>query len=135
MQQATPSIPTQSPQSILSICDICSDSLSVIETDNIKLSCNHTFHLQCIMTWFSQYHGKICPYCRTVSELIPWRKEWNKKYFNSDIFYIPNHLMKESVTNNSNNGYCKGVILNGNQCKHYGKVYGYCMTHMNQMFK
>lgn len=48
-------------------CAICIDS----KQDNqwITLSCNHSFHRDCIMTWFNsesqQLRSKTCPLCRT----------------------------------------------------------------------
>ena len=42
-------------------CSICSDPITS-ETGKAELSCSHTFHLNCIGTWFRT--NESCPYCR-----------------------------------------------------------------------
>jgi hypothetical protein len=56
-----------------SCCPICFDEL---KQDNVcKLDCGHTFHYECIISWFKNKKGKhpnslygksirVCPYCR-----------------------------------------------------------------------
>ena len=46
-------------------CSICYDSLK--DKQSHKLSCNHSFHTDCIIDWFRMGNSS-CPYCRdTVS--------------------------------------------------------------------
>jgi hypothetical protein len=46
-------------------CVICYDSLK--GHDNIQLKCSHSFHFQCLSTWFKT--NKSCPLCRAQSTL------------------------------------------------------------------
>ena len=46
-------------------CTICLDPILVSSTGRVELSCNHTFHLKCISTWFGKTNQ--CPNCRTTA--------------------------------------------------------------------
>tara|TARA_B100001123_G_scaffold411195_1_gene507157 strand:- start:81 stop:452 length:372 start_codon:yes stop_codon:yes gene_type:complete len=55
-------------------CSICGDLLSTKFT--IKLSCNHTYHYECIMKTFqtNQYtksYNRKCPLCNGKTDLLP----------------------------------------------------------------
>lgn len=42
-------------------CTICHDSITDA-TGYTKLSCNHTYHLRCIVKWL--FINELCPCCR-----------------------------------------------------------------------
>uniref|UniRef100_A0A6C0DSY6 RING-type domain-containing protein n=1 Tax=viral metagenome TaxID=1070528 RepID=A0A6C0DSY6_9ZZZZ len=44
-------------------CPICYDPITAASGE-VRMSCNHTFHLSCIGTWL-QAGNHSCPYCRT----------------------------------------------------------------------
>ena len=50
------------------ICSICGDSLKTCYSH--KLSCNHSFHYECLQKSF-KYTGNNCPYCRSTNHLLP----------------------------------------------------------------
>jgi hypothetical protein len=43
-------------------CVICLDSARAVWT---ALPCGHSFHSQCVATWFDCVQGNACPLCRT----------------------------------------------------------------------
>ena len=43
-------------------CSICMESILLYKQTH-KLSCGHTFHSNCIMSWFRSKNN-TCPYCR-----------------------------------------------------------------------
>jgi hypothetical protein len=45
------------------ICPICYAAITTT-TGEVRMSCSHKFHLNCIGTWLLGGHGN-CPYCRT----------------------------------------------------------------------
>lgn len=45
-------------------CNICFDSEADIESEVLKLNCNHSFHIKCISLHVKN-NGKICSLCRT----------------------------------------------------------------------
>ena len=58
-------------------CAICHDAITK-STGKIELSCSHTFHINCLTTWFKsqseQYIDQSCPCCRheaTEDEEVP----------------------------------------------------------------
>ena len=56
-------------------CGICGDELSAHYCET--LSCNHTFHYECILKTFQMakkgiyYYRNRCPYCRTKTGFLP----------------------------------------------------------------
>ena len=44
------------------LCAICLSPLKE-DTDIYQLECNHTFHTDCIMTWFRKSNNGTCPCC------------------------------------------------------------------------
>jgi hypothetical protein len=46
------------------ICGICLNKWNLRNNDVIKLSCNHYFHKECILNWFSNDISNSCPICR-----------------------------------------------------------------------
>ena len=54
-----------SPKSPDDVCSIC---LGVIDDDQFKTKCRHTFHSKCIGMWCNVRSGiaKTCPYCNQV---------------------------------------------------------------------
>jgi len=42
-------------------CGICLDPLG---KKYVKLECKHSFHLECIDTWFRENNTATCPYCK-----------------------------------------------------------------------
>jgi len=54
-------------------CSIC--GLDINEKYSYKLSCNHTFHYECLLKTFIAYkknnYVNTCPYCRDKCGLLP----------------------------------------------------------------
>lgn len=46
------------------ICGICLKKWDLRNNDVIKLSCNHYFHKECVLEWFSNDCSNSCPICR-----------------------------------------------------------------------
>ena len=46
-----------------SMCLICRDDT------NMKVSCNHYYHEECINEWLKKSNNELCPYCRKQLEL------------------------------------------------------------------
>ena len=45
-------------------CSICLENL---ETDVVKLNCQHHFHYKCINQWFNKHKNIVeCPMCRKI---------------------------------------------------------------------
>lgn len=56
-------------------CAICHDSITKA-TGIVTLSCSHSYHLSCIVTWFMTQEKGSCPYCRKeVGSLEELRKD------------------------------------------------------------
>ena len=58
-------------------CAICYDAITAA-TGKVELSCSHSFHINCLTTWFVTLNvtqrTQVCPYCRHESsehEVIP----------------------------------------------------------------
>ena len=49
---------------LIRLCPICYDEITVA-TGEVRMSCSHTFHLNCIGTWL-QAGRDNCPCCRRV---------------------------------------------------------------------
>lgn len=45
-------------------CTICQEN---IENNQMQLSCSHTFHIDCIDSWFNEQYW--CPLCRKAPEM------------------------------------------------------------------
>lgn len=81
--------------------DICSICLEDISLDSAKLYCNHSFHKECIHTWFDSLEKSLdceklsCPNCRndefeveailkynttTDKYKIKWSGDWNPSW-------------------------------------------------------
>jgi hypothetical protein len=70
------------------MCPICLDELG---SSYIKLSCSHSFHLECIKE--SQKVSKLCPYCRAENdshsgETDIWNSLINIVYYGHDISLV-----------------------------------------------
>ena len=44
-------------------CSICLEG--ILENNNMDLDCRHSFHADCVNTWFSGYN--TCPNCRSIA--------------------------------------------------------------------
>jgi SUMO ligase MMS21 Smc5/6 complex component len=44
------------------VCSICLEEMNENSGELIELSCNHIYHKDCILSWFSK--SKTCPCCR-----------------------------------------------------------------------
>ena len=54
-------------------CAICYEAITAA-TGKIELSCSHSFHINCLASWFATQQAQKCPYCRhesTELEMIP----------------------------------------------------------------
>ena len=54
-------------------CPICYEAITAA-TGKIELACYHSFHINCLATWFASQQAQNCPYCRhesTELEVIP----------------------------------------------------------------
>ena len=55
-------------------CPICTGDMDET-TNNVKLSCKHQFHIDCLMISIQTTSCvKKCPYCRKKIRQIPWKK-------------------------------------------------------------
>ena len=68
------------------ICSICRDDT------NMKVSCNHYFHEECINEWINKSKNKLCPYCRRQLEF----KIYGEKLINWGYF-IEQDLTEEFI--------------------------------------
>ncbi len=58
-------------------CSICQEDVKSTNTQRSKvLSCNHSFHPECITTWFIT--SDECPTCRKPQKDDPWIQFKNK---------------------------------------------------------
>lgn len=53
------------------MCSIC-----LYDDENFKLRCGHSFHRECIKSWYLKGDsGKKCPICRKIIYISKWNKE------------------------------------------------------------
>lgn len=64
LTEALTSLATQSTDDTEQTCSICYMQLNETLVNN--LTCNHTFHHECLMNWVTKGHGDKCPLCRQV---------------------------------------------------------------------
>ena len=52
-------------------CIIC---FELIQTDKLKLKCNHDYHYDCIHNWCIKYRNRFCPICRDRQDPVNLKK-------------------------------------------------------------
>ena len=97
-------------------CSICLDIIK--EKDKFTLSCNHTLHYQCFLSYVNNKEGNIfinCPLCREMN------------YNNQKMHESPLDNIKEL----SKIHRCSHYTKQGRKCKNTCHIlnYGYCYTH------
>ena len=118
-------------------CGICSDVYDKNDENYHELTCKHAFHYSCIDKYFrtiklnnkyvsSTVNQRECPYCRTVSSLLPVKL---------DIVPMKGIHKITSVKKDANLCLkrCIATCKTGYKCKNKGnsKYSGYCGIHKN----
>ena len=104
------------------ICSICGDPIKSCFSH--KLSCNHTFHYECLQKSF-RFVGNNCPYCRSTNHLLPLVNGLKK--INYKIHDTTNVESYENIK-------CKTILKSGknagNECGNFCKLgYFTCTRH------
>lgn len=120
-------------------CGIC--GLLLNDKYSYKMSCNHTFHYECLMKtfiknkeWTSKNTTNACPYCRSEVEYLPIINGLKKAVYGvhtnktSELIYL-NDCIK------SKNNKCKHILTRGknkdNQCAKFCLLgENYCKIHL-----
>ena len=83
-----------------SMCLICRDDT------NMKVSCDHYYHEECINEWLKKSNNELCPYCRKQLEIngiiiidwhyISWNQTLSEEFIREfkdkvDWIYISSH--------------------------------------------
>ncbi|KAG4106688.1 hypothetical protein H8356DRAFT_1302170 [Neocallimastix lanati (nom. inval.)] len=105
------------------ICTVCLDSLkkkshhSIIPKYTpsiISLSCSHTYHFKCIISWFTKSYSFLCPVCKNPDKVL----------LENFLPEIKNALHKEILENKCDyhtqeeyEEYCENCIKQGNMLK------------------
>lgn len=76
-------------------CSICFDNLQ--DTQISKLTCDHTFHKECINAWFSYNVIQSCPYCRRINETY---SIWNNMSVDEALIFYKNKYDYNNMTRN-----------------------------------
>ncbi len=84
-------------------CSVCLLDMNT-ETENIRLSCHHFFHKQCIVEWCEKGQGNRCPLCRkAISDCVVCDNERQVRT-REDYVVIPLHLRQDTSERNRTNG-------------------------------
>ena len=132
-------------------CAICYENMDLRNKNIVTLSCNHTYHYDCIFMTFSSNiklnsrHYRACPFCRKQSDYLPLpknhfpikhiHKEYNtiKELLYQNDFKKLNNIAKSN--NYFNQTHCQSIIMSGKnkgkQCKKKKKNgEEYCCIHI-----
>jgi hypothetical protein len=123
-------------------CGIC--GLPLTDKYSFKMSCNHTFHYECLIKTFSKnkIHNQSknnCPYCRSHVQYLPVVNGLKKAVYGvhtgqySELSYL-NKCIKNKTTK------CKHILTRGknkgNECgKNCLLGENYCKTHLKKIQK
>jgi len=78
-------------------CSICLNKWNLRNNEIIKLSCNHYFHKDCILEWFSRDSDNSCPICRCSHDsCLTAERQLALDIFNNTI---PNNSTTDDVIN------------------------------------
>ena len=89
-------------------CSICYDKITST-TGKTILSCNHMFHLNCIVTWFQQ--KTECPMCRNKLTLFEQLPEIANRTITTIYLYFNNNSYNEGYNEGYNKGYKRGALF------------------------
>lgn len=99
------------------VCVICLDDINYDDSIVVKLKCNHTFHVECILHYLSyknDAYSYICPLCKNyiykydIDSMIHYLHKYTKNDYektiyeltklrcNKSLFCIKNKLFKQS---------------------------------------
>ena len=85
-------------------CSICHDSIVVEKTGKTQLSCGHSYHLKCIVSWFSVgATTNTCPMCRAPAKEMETPVVYKEISYLTEILTLIDELNYIQPTNNPNN--------------------------------
>jgi len=96
-------------------CSICLNKWDLRNNEIIKLSCNHYFHKDCILDWFSCDGGNSCPICRCSHDsCLTAERQLALDIFNDEVYnrvIIPNN----STTVETDLAGVSNTVINNNE--------------------
>jgi len=83
-------------------CPICLKNWDLRNNEIIKLSCDHYFHKDCILEWFSSDCSNSCPICRCPHDsCFTAERELALDTFNNEVYKESNEVVNISPIDNN----------------------------------